>query len=377
MMTQFAVADQLLTLQRFPAQQHNNLQAWDAADEHLLQKLGEQPLPAAMMLLNDSFGALLCGIKARHPELPCQWVSDAATARYGAQQNLLQNRLSAHDVHWLQQPAAPLMPTQLTLMKLPKNLNYFAWQLTRLARELPKGSQIWIGAKAKVINQSLLQLIGRHFGPATASLAWKNTRVITAVADGKPRTEPKPQQWPVAEYALQLRNLSNVFAANKLDIGARLMLQHLPVGQFQQVIDLGCGNGILGLRAGQLYPKAHVHFVDDSAQAVASARQNWQQNGLVAAQGHFYWDDCLTHLPPDVSADLILCNPPFHQGEAITDHIAWQMFSDARQRLRRGGLLQVVGNRHLGYHVKLKRLFGNCQTVASNQKFVILQARKA
>lgn len=72
----------------------------------------------------------------------------------------------------------------------------------------------------------------------------------------------------------------------------------------------------------------------------------------------------------------MLCNPPFHQGEAITDHIAWQMFLDARRRLKDGGILHIVGNRHLNYHVKLQRLFQNCTTVASNGKFVILQAQK-
>jgi len=36
----------------------------------------------------------------------------------------------------------------------------------------------------------------------------------------------------------------------------------------------------------------------------------------------------------------------------------------------------VVGNRHLGYHAKLKKLFGNCETVAANRKYVILKAIK-
>jgi len=84
----------------------------------------------------------------------------------------------------------------------------------------------------------------------------------------------------------------------------------------------------------------------------------------------------MTHLPEEVQPDLGLCNPPFHQGEAITDHIAWQMFLDARRRLKDGGILHIVGNRHLAYHVKLQRLFKNCTTVASNGKFVILQAQK-
>ena len=36
----------------------------------------------------------------------------------------------------------------------------------------------------------------------------------------------------------------------------------------------------------------------------------------------------------------VLCNPPFHQRQAVS------------------GKLRIVGNRHLGYHIKLTRLFG-------------------
>jgi 16S rRNA (guanine1207-N2)-methyltransferase len=53
-----------------------------------------------------------------------------------------------------------------------------------------------------------------------------------------------------------------------------------------------------------------------------------------------------------------------------------RMFSDARDALRPGGELWVIGNRHLGYHVKLRRLFGNSELIASDPKFVVLRAVK-
>jgi 16S rRNA G1207 methylase RsmC len=40
------------------------------------------------------------------------------------------------------------------------------------------------------------------------------------------------------------------------------------------------------------------------------------------------------------------------------------------------GELVIVGNRHLDYQDKLKRIFGNCQLVAENKKFLILRAIK-
>ncbi|MNW22036.1 Ribosomal RNA large subunit methyltransferase G [compost metagenome] len=60
----------------------------------------------------------------------------------------------------------------------------------------------------------------------------------------------------------------------------------------------------------------------------------------------------------------------------MTDHIAWQMLRDARRCLQDGGELRIVGNRHLDNYHKMKKLFGNCTTVASNQKFVVLRSVK-
>ncbi|QYJ79592.1 methyltransferase [Shewanella acanthi] len=377
MTTQFSVADVELELFRYPKAQESNLQAWDAADEHLIKTLleiGQDAVPTA--IINDSFGALSCALSKLNPNWPLFIETDARTSYLGSIQNHEHNHLPTDNLNWFTSRDNLPKDLGLVLMKLPKNLTYFAHQLMRLSHVLPAGTRILIGAKAKSINSALLDLFAKHLGPATASLAWKKTRVINCISDGKSRELPKEVSWPIPEYQLQISNLSNVFAANKLDIGARIMLDNLPKGDFNTIVDLGCGNGVLGLRMAQLYPNANIHFIDDSEMAVASAKANWLRNGLASDKGHFHWDDCMTHLPDDVEPDLVLCNPPFHQGEAITDHIAWQMFLDARRRLKKGGILHIVGNRHLAYHVKLQRLFKNCTTVASNGKFVVLQAQK-
>jgi 16S rRNA (guanine1207-N2)-methyltransferase len=72
----------------------------------------------------------------------------------------------------------------------------------------------------------------------------------------------------------------------------------------------------------------------------------------------------------------VVNNPPFHDDHAVGDATAWRMFRDAHRALRPGGELWVVGNRHLGHHAKLGRLFGGCTTVAANPKFVVLRAER-
>ena len=52
------------------------------------------------------------------------------------------------------------------------------------------------------------------------------------------------------------------------------------------------------------------------------------------------------------------------------------MFVGAKRCLKIHGTLYIVGNRHLDYFHKLKRLFGNCTTIETNKKFVVLKATK-
>ena len=68
-------------------------------------------------------------------------------------------------------------------------------------------------------------------------------------------------------------NYAGTFSADHLDIGTRLFLQHLPSRSDKaRIVDLGCGNGVVGLAAALASPKASLTFVDESYQAVASAR---------------------------------------------------------------------------------------------------------
>ena len=144
-----------------------------------------------------------------------------------------------------------------------------------------------------------------------------------------------------------------------------------------KILDLGCGNGVLSVKMGLLNPGVALTCIDESFMAVESAKQNLISNLGCERNIACIANNCLDDLTLD-GVDLVMCNPPFHQQQAITDHIAWQMFCDAKQILSAGGQLLVIGNRHLGYDGKLSRLFGksNVKVVAANKKFVILQATK-
>lgn len=362
-------------LLRYPPQANDPLQAWDAADEYLITTLAEEGIAAgAVVIMNDSFGALTAFLHAHHPH----FVSDSFVSRRGAEENLRRNGLAPDSVVW-QDALAPLPAAPaLVVIKVTKYQALLEQQLIALSRVVTPQTRILAAGKAKEIHTSTLQLFEKWLGATTTSLAWKKARLIHCVPRGEPckATDPYPTIWPLEGTDMMLRNHANVFSRTSLDIGARFMLEHLPVMSARQVIDLGCGNGVLGLSLLARDPQVAVTFCDESYMAVTSARENVQKNLPDALErAHFMVNNCLDGMATG-SADRILCNPPFHQLQAITDHIAWQMFQDAHRVLPRGGDLWVVGNRHLDYHLKLKRLFGNAQLIAGNKKFVILKAIK-
>jgi 16S rRNA (guanine1207-N2)-methyltransferase len=166
-----------------------------------------------------------------------------------------------------------------------------------------------------------------------------------------------------------------VFCRDGLDIGTRAFLPHLPKNLGSaRVADLGCGNGVLAIASALANPDAQYTLVDESFMAVQSAQENWKlafgdRESVIRA------GDGLAGHEPD-SLDVVLCNPPFHQQQVVGDFLAWRMFQQARSALVTGGALYIVGNRHLGYHSKLARLFRGVEQVAATPKFVILKARK-
>ncbi|EMH4080278.1 TPA: 23S rRNA (guanine(1835)-N(2))-methyltransferase RlmG [Serratia marcescens] len=375
-MSQLDLGTQQLELERYPQQEESTqLQAWEAADEYLLQQLENVDIGGRPVLIfNDNFGTLACALHAHRPYS----VSDSYMSQLATRHNLKLNGLDPEQVTLLDSlaelPAAPAV----VLIRVPKALALLEQQLRALRHVVTEDTLIVAGAKARDVHTSTMQLFEKVLGPTRTSLAWKKARLIFCqAADIVPAAAAETTNWTLDGTDWLIHNHANVFSRGSLDIGARLFLEHLPRGLNGHIVDLGCGNGVIGLTALAQNPDAQVTFVDESYMAVASSELNVEHNlPQELDRCQFEVNNALAGIERE-SVQAVLCNPPFHQQHAITDHTAWQMFCDAKRCLQVGGELRIVGNRHLDYHQKLKRLFGNCTLVASNKKFVILRAVKS
>lgn len=378
MISPFIINDKNLFLERFPTGQVNrSLQAWDAADEYILNYIQQEEHLATkqnILIFNDSFGALTCNLTEHN--IYC--VNDSFLSTQGIKHNIAQNNLCDNNITYL--TSLDELPTDISLVlfKIPKSKSLLAEQLIQIKRHLPKQIIFIAADRAKEIHSSTLKSFEKYLGTTKTSLAVKKARLVFSTLNNEQAfTSPFPTIWPLEKTPYLISNHANVYSREKLDIGARYFMQNLPhVKPDTSVIDLGCGNGVIGLTVLSQQPHAKIRFVDESYMAIASAKKNINDNIPSATQQcHFQVNDCLTSVEGG-SVDLILCNPPFHQQTATTDHIAWQMFKDSHRVLKKGGELRIIGNRQLGYHIKLKRIFGNEKLIASNDKFVTISAIK-
>jgi 16S rRNA (guanine1207-N2)-methyltransferase/23S rRNA (guanine1835-N2)-methyltransferase len=389
MLSPFFINDKQLTLVRFPlAQVNRSLQAWDSSDEYLLNHIKDEQLISAdarVIIFNDAFGALtthFCSEESVLKNIKTYCVNDSYISHQGIDYNVAQNQLSDEKITLLNCLDSFPENIDIILFKIPKSKSLLIEQLIQIKNNVRQEAVFIAADRAKEIHSSTLKLFEKYLGTTKTSLAVKKARLVFCQLDQKQiQKSPFPTVWSLPNNTLNrefsISNHANVYSREKLDIGARYFIENLPDAEKNShVIDLGCGNGVIGLTVLAKQPSAQIQFFDESHMAITSAEINIKTNlPSIANQCQFHLNDCLTNVESN-SVDLVLCNPPFHQHTATTDHIAWQMFKDSYRVLKKGGELRIIGNRQLAYHIKLKRIFGNEKLIASNDKFVTQSAIK-
>jgi 16S rRNA (guanine1207-N2)-methyltransferase len=174
-------------------------------------------------------------------------------------------------------------------------------------------------------------------------------------------------------HDLQLLLDDRIFARGRLDPATRMLAEAFEVPQGAAVLDLGAGNGVLGILAALLAPSSHVWLVDSDPLAVQVSRKNAALNG--AANVSVQLSDVLRDLP-DQTFDLVLMNPPFHRGRVHDASIAERFIAEASRALRPRGAIYVVCNRFLRYEPTLERLVGPTREVVGDARFKVLLARR-
>ena len=181
-----------------------------------------------------------------------------------------------------------------------------------------------------------------------------------------------PVQAQVWGLELELTTGSGVFAQGRVDIGTSVLFRETQPPGKGEILDLGCGYGVIGLTIARAVPGVRVTGVDVNERAVLLANEN-----AASLRVEDRFTACTpTAVAPDATYDEIWSNPPIRIGkEALHELLlAWL------PRLRPDGRAVMVVGKNLGAD-SLQRWLGDqgypTERTASAKGFRILETRRA
>ncbi|CAA0091511.1 Ribosomal RNA small subunit methyltransferase C [Zhongshania aliphaticivorans] len=175
----------------------------------------------------------------------------------------------------------------------------------------------------------------------------------------------------------QLFSKPGVFGWQKLDRGSELLISqlHSYLAKVERlptrVADIGCGYGYLSVMAAQILPDAEWLLTDNNAAAILAAQKNCSVHHLKA---EIVLADCAAGLQGPV--DLVLCNPPFHQGFAVAGSLTDRFLAAAHRLLTKQGCALFVVNQFIPLERKALGLFGASQVLLEQDGFKVVSLQK-
>lgn len=169
-----------------------------------------------------------------------------------------------------------------------------------------------------------------------------------------------------------------LFAWDRVDTASALLADALPATLAGRVADLGAGFGYLACellaRCGGV---TAVDLYEAEARALEPARANL--DAAMARAGRAVpasvrWHDVMHGI--DTGYDVVVANPPFHQGRAEDPSLGRAFIAAAAAGLAGHGSFWMVANRHLAYESTLDACFANVRTVVERDGFKVVEARE-
>jgi 16S rRNA (guanine1207-N2)-methyltransferase len=282
-----------------------------------------------------------------------------------ARETLESNELS--DVRTVLAPDLPEGPFDSAIFTFKQTSD---WQLARDILEqsfsvLAPGGRLLV-ATSNARDSKLAQELQRIFGGVKLEEKNKCGRLYSCRRKGEPKFKSRDYRYTLQtrfqDKDFEFQTRAGVFSHAKFDEGARTLLDVAEFDPEDSLLDLGCGNGSVGvIMASQMSGK--VTMLDSNARAVALTKENLSLNKITNAEVIL----SATVETGDARFDRVLANPPYFSNYSISELFIRRSY----ELLNPYGTLQLVTKSRSPHVEMFEKIFGNAECISRRGYSVI------
>ena len=163
---------------------------------------------------------------------------------------------------------------------------------------------------------------------------------------------------------------NGVFSKDKFDYGTRLLLDSIDISKLSgNVLDLGCGIGVVGIILGTINKNINIDMIDINERAISLVRDNLTLNKVKA---NVFSSDVYSNV--NKKYDYIITNPPIRAGKEVVR----KFLLGGYDYLNDNGILYFVMRKDHGVKSMIKELESkyNVTIVNKDKGFYIVSLTK-
>lgn len=106
---------------------------------------------------------------------------------------------------------------------------------------------------------------------------------------------------------------NGVFSKDRFDYGTRVLLDSININELSgNVLDLGCGIGVVGVILGTMNKNINIDMIDVNERAISLSKENIYLNNVTC---NVFISDVYSNV--DKKYDYIITNPPIRAGKEV------------------------------------------------------------
>lgn len=191
-------------------------------------------------------------------------------------------------------------------------------------------------------------------------------------SDPSVKSEEREIEYEIAGNQFKFITDNGVFSKNHVDIATSFMVKTIYEEVKGDVLDVGCGYGVIGITMAKNSNVNSVTMLDVNHRALELAKRNAEKN-KVSDKIKIVESDGFEKI--NENYDTIITNPPIRAGKSVI----YKMYEDAKEHLKDGGTLYLVINKKHGAPSTitfLNTLFGNCEVLDKKTGFNVIKCVK-